>query len=558
MKKILAILLAVAMVFSLAACGAKKTEETPAAETATTSESTTTETAPIQVNEAVEVASGRYVKGENGRYPVLQYAKGAEPSNLDCTAETNDDGAIVMIGSIYEQLVYADVNNNVHPELCESYEKSDDSKTYTYYLRKGVLFHDGSEMTADDVVASMNRWLDFASTVDTMVGGARFEKVDDYTVTITMENGTAYLNEMIACYAQHAIITTEECIAEAAASADGFLQTYIGTGPYKWGEWVSADHITLLANDDYAPYGTEGDFSGWGGHKTVWFDKVVISFISDESSISAGMLTDEYDLTGALSMDYYEEYNNNENFNIMATATNLHAMIFNKKQGWGANQKFRQAVQALVNCDDCLYAALGNEDYYDLYGSYMFKGTAWYTDRGSEAYNQANKEKALELFAEAGFTADDTFTILCSTGSDYLIYATVIQEEFREIGLNCDILTYEWGTFTQVRNNEPENYNAFMTGFSPKVLPNLNLFLSATWAGWCTDERIQNDLATIATATDFDAAVELWGDLQEYMLTESVPIVKFGCTNDFTVWRTDLTGVDYKEWAIWINAHPVE
>ncbi|MCQ2566693.1 MAG: hypothetical protein MJ194_07665, partial [Clostridia bacterium] len=123
MKKILAILLATAMVFSFAACGAKQTGDTPVTETPTTT------TEPIQVNEAVEVASGRFVKGENGRYPVLQYAKGAEPSNLDCTAETNDDGAIVMIGSIYEQLVYADVNNNVHPELAESYEVSDDSKT---------------------------------------------------------------------------------------------------------------------------------------------------------------------------------------------------------------------------------------------------------------------------------------------------------------------------------------------------------------------------------------------------------------------------------------------
>jgi peptide/nickel transport system substrate-binding protein len=233
-------------------------------------------------------------------------------------------------------------------------------------------------------------------------------------------------------------------------------------------------------------------------------------------------------------------------------------MIFNKAEGWGADAKFRQAVQALLNVGDVLYAYFGDENFYKLYSSYMFTGSKWYTEAGAEFYDQGDKDKALALFAEAGFTADDTFTILCASDSqDFYAFAQVIQAQFREAGLKCDLLGYEWGTFTQIRNNEPEKYNAFITSFSPKLLPNLNLFLSASWAGWCTDERVQGDLASIATSTDVDGAMATWEALQAYMYEDYVPIVKFGASTNMTVWSADLQGVGYQEWLVWVNASPV-
>ena len=158
MKKLICLLLCAGMLVSLAACGGggDKVADTPA-------------------------------KSESGREPLLVVGTGSEPSNLDVVAETNDDGALIVLGSIYEQLMYADMENNIKPELAESVEVSADSAQYTYHLRKGVKFHDGQEMVADDVVASMNRWLDKAGTINDMVGGARFEKVDDYTVKFIPE-----------------------------------------------------------------------------------------------------------------------------------------------------------------------------------------------------------------------------------------------------------------------------------------------------------------------------------------------------------------------------------
>ena len=69
--------------------------------------------------------------------------------------------------------------------LAESYEVSDDGMVYTFKLRQGVKFHNGEEMKADDVVASMNRWLELSAKANTLIGGSVFEEVDDYTVKMT-------------------------------------------------------------------------------------------------------------------------------------------------------------------------------------------------------------------------------------------------------------------------------------------------------------------------------------------------------------------------------------
>ena len=134
--------------------------------------------------------------------------------------------------------------------------------------------------------------------------------------------------------------------------------------------------------------------------------------------------------------------------------------------------------------------------------------------------------------------------------------AQVIQEELRAIGVNCDVLTYDSASYSDVRNNHPESWDAFITGFGPKVLPNMNLFLSSSWAGWCTDERVQSDLAAIAAGSDLAEAQATWAELQRYMYEEYVPVVKFGTTQLGGVCRSDITGPFIKERLVWIDAHP--
>ena len=486
---------------------------------------------------------------------VLNIALDGQPEHLDIAMTTMDIASEVVYGSVYEKLVAFTADNEIIPELAESWELSDENRVYTYHLRHGVLFHNGEEMTADDVVASMNRWIDAANNANALVGGAHFTAVDDYTVEIRMENGTLYLNEMIAGLGQQAVIMPASVIASVGAGE--LVKDVIGTGPYAFDTWKADQYIRLKAFDGYQPYGEPGSYSGWGGYKTAWYDEVCFYFPGDNATVVSGIQTGEFDLADRLNGDDYDTFVGDEDFTIFSAEAEMPMLIFNKSQGVAANVLVRRAVQAVINCDDLLFASYGSPDLYKTYSSYMFEGSNWYTEAGSSCYNQNAPETARALFDEAGWSDSDVFRILVRTDvSDFYAQAQVIQEELRGIGVNCELVAYDASSYSDVRNNHPESWDAFITSFGPKVLPNMNLFLSASWAGWCTDERIQGDLAAIAAGTDLDTAHAAWEALQAYMYEDAVPVVKFGSTRLSGVCASSVTGAFIKERLVWVDAHP--
>src|SRR5690606_8948956 len=111
----------------------------------------------------------------------LNIAITAQPPTLD-TAQTVSAVALDIAGNIYQQLFQLDANYEPQPVLASSYEVSEDGKTYTIKLREGVKFHNGDVMEASDVVASMNRWLVTSSRAKSLLQGAEFTEVDQYTV----------------------------------------------------------------------------------------------------------------------------------------------------------------------------------------------------------------------------------------------------------------------------------------------------------------------------------------------------------------------------------------
>lgn len=96
-----------------------------------------------------------------------------------------------------------------------------------------------------------------------MIGEATFEAADAYTVTLKMQQPCAYVNELMAGLGQRAVVMPKSVLD--ALDETGIVTEYIGTGPYKFAEWVEHQYIHITRNDDYQPYGTEGEFNGWSG-----------------------------------------------------------------------------------------------------------------------------------------------------------------------------------------------------------------------------------------------------------------------------------------------------
>jgi peptide/nickel transport system substrate-binding protein len=459
--------------------------------------------------------------------PQIRVAVNAQPDSYDISRTTATISRTMMLGNVFEMLVSFDENYKVHPELAEKIDVNQDYTEYTYHLRKGVKFHNGQEMKADDVVASMNRWIDGNSQAKAATGGSHFTKQDDYTVTITMPKPSMMLNDMIAGINPAPIIVPKSVIDKADPKTH-MITDYIGTGPYMVDEIKPDNYIRLKKFDQYQPYGEQGHVSGWNGYKEAKTASVEFDFVTDPSTRVSGLQSGEYDMAVRLPIDQYSLFKDNKDFLVMKEDVGGIFLDYNKKEGIAANVKLRQAVNAALNDDDILTAAVADKEFYRLTSSYVqMPKNIWYSETGNPWYNQHNADKAKTLLKEANYQGEPFRILVSSSYQEFYNSAVVIKQELNNIGVNVELNVVDWGTFLGTRR-DPSKYDAFITGVPISVVPNQILYLSSTWDGWSNDPHLQDTLKQMAEATDQKAAVAMWNDLQKYCWEEYLPISKFG------------------------------
>ncbi len=505
--------------------------------TADTGDGVTTTEASTETAADTADTSGKEYREE------MHIAFSDAPDTLDLTNTSSDSASNIMLGTVFEMLVALTEDYGVAPQLAESYEVSDDATTYTYHLKTDIAFSNGEMMTAEDVVASMNRWLDNFETAATYTNGGRFEKVDDATVKIVMPKPYLYLNELIATAAQSPIITPASVIESSVDPATKNLTEFIGTGPYLFEEWAADQYIKLVKNDAYIPYG--GETSGWSGLREAKTPVVYWDIVTDQTTAIAGMQSGEYDLVSGLSGDNYEQFSSNEDFKTFTWLDGDMVMIYNKREGIASDAVFRRAVNAALNAEDICSAAFGNSDFYKVQPSYMsVEASPWYSTAGSENYNANDPETAKALLKECGYAGEEFRLLVASDQSDFYNAAIVIEQELEAAGINVTLETVDWATYLTYSSDQTM-FDAFITSFSVKPIPTLITYLSATWNGWCELPEVVDGFAAINEATDLEEAVAVWNDVQEYCWTEGMPVSKLGDKYIYCVTSAKVDGLDY-------------
>ena len=208
-----------------------------------------------------------------------------EPASMD-PAFDYDFVSGLAVSSVTEGLLkFCENDTKLCPQLAESWTVSDDGKTYTLKIRQGVKFHDGTTMSVDDVVFSLNRIRDpqLASYVGWMLGNvADVQAPDSSTVVITMSQPDALLEYALAATSAHVV---NKVFVEANGDKYGTPAVgSIGTGPFKFVEWQSGDHQTIARFDDY-----------WDKSGGPYLDEITIKIIAEPTTRVAGLQTGEID-----------------------------------------------------------------------------------------------------------------------------------------------------------------------------------------------------------------------------------------------------------------------
>jgi ABC-type dipeptide transport system, periplasmic component len=447
---------------------------------------------------------------------VLVVGQIAEPASLDPHVSTAANDFRIAV-NIYDGLVRNKPGTlEIEPALATDWTISEDGLVYTFTLREGVSFHDGTPFNAEAVKFNFDRMLDeshpFASTGPFPLAFffssvESVEAVDELTVRFT-------LNEPFAPFMSNLASPTGLIVSPAAVEASGadYGRNPVGTGPFKFEEWQSNTRVVVSRNDAY-----------WDGPPAL--EAVIFRPITDANTRVAEMLSGGIDVLLETPPDNVGQFRDDPGFQVVeAVGPHVWYVMLNAKEGPFADVRVRQAVNYAVNKESLVNDVLQGTA--EVSAGPIPPAFNWAYNEDVEPYPY-DPERARELLAEAGAEGASLTFLVTEGGSgmlDPVPMGTAIQADLAAVGLDVEIQTYEWNTFLSEVNPGLEGKAdmaemAWMTS-DPDTLPFLTL-RTAAWpdqggfnSSYYSNPEVDALLDQARVSTDPDERAELYKQVQ--------------------------------------------
>lgn len=439
---------------------------------------------------------------------------------------------------VFEQLLTLNENYEVVPSLAESYKVSEDGLTYTFQLREDVKFHNGDVMEADDVVASMEKWMETSTQGKANLNGAKFIEVDPLTVELHIDKPSLIIPHVLADTAPFPAIVPKESVE---ATDESGLTEYIGTGPFKLEEWKVDQYIHLTSYDEYST--REEESNGLGGKKEALVKDLYFHIVTDPSTRVAGVTTGQYDIAFEVPFDNAQQIEATEGVQAVFNDGGISTYVFNNEAGPFSDVKLRQAFNTAIDAEDLLIATYSDEKFFSLDSSLALPNQVdWHSAAGAEYYNQADVEKAKKLVEESSYDGEELVILTTKDYPAQYNLAVVAQQVLESIGIQAKLDVYDWPT-VQERRTDPNNFDVFAMTFAVRPTLHQNPFLDskAEYPGWTNSEKIDQLLNQITEAKDFEEAKPLIDELQ-LEVWEYLPIIKVGNHQDLVAVSDKVSG----------------
>ena len=433
-KKLMGALLCTAMAMSMAACGGQSQSETEgAAGTEAAGEAAGGESAgqaaPVTGTALKEFGE---IPEDVDREQTITFAQGSDPRGLDPAIVDDGESAKPMC-QMYEGLLkFSDSTTEVEPCLAESWDISEDGLTYTFHLRQGVKFHDGTDFNAEAVKFNVDRQTinktENMNYGDFVYGDVEScNVVDEYTVEFKMKKAsTPFLNNLAMSLGAPIVSPT------ACEQYDNNLNEHpCGTGPYKFVRWDKSEAVVMERNEDY-----------WGEPGVA--KEIVFRTITDNSARVVALTNGEVDIIDGIDANVVEQItaagcvlNQVEGMNINYLAYNTDVL---------SDPEVRKALSQAINVPELVQS---------LYRGYASEATTilpsfvpgYSSDVQQVAYDP---EAAAATLAEKGVT--EIYMVAYTNPRPYntatgQTLAEAIQGYWDKVGVKCTIDAYDWTTY---------------------------------------------------------------------------------------------------------------
>ena len=454
---------------------------------------------------------------------------------------------------IYDTLFGLDADLQPQPQMVGRTDVSADRLAWTFTLRPGLLWHDGSPVTAQDCVASIKRWAKRdGAGARLMANTASFEVVDAQSFHLVLKAPFGLVEEILAKTASNVPYMMRA--QDAATDPSTPVTTTIGSGPFRFvaGERVSGSRTVYERNPAYVPRAEPA--SGAAGGKVVKVDRVVWTVIPDAQTAVAALVQGEIDFLEQPASDLIPmlKKSHDVKLQVLDKLGSQALTRMNWLQPPFDNVKARQAMLLLTRQQDYMDAMVGDPDYYRICGALFVCGSPMANDANMAWLDHPDIARAKQLFREAGY---DGRRVVVLQPVDYLIYSNAAQVTvalLRAAGVNAEAEASDWSTMLARRGNkgpvEKGGWNIFHTGTGGNGASNpiLNTWLSSTGGsanvGWPDDARneaLRDDWARAGSLAERQAIARA---LQQNAY-DVVPYIPIGITLVPVAYRSTLSGL---------------
>lgn len=456
-----------------------------------------------------------------GAKSALNLAMVAEPPTLDIQSTPADLVCIIM-QHVYEPLFTFDSKAALVPMLAESMPKiSADGKSYAITLRKGVKLHSGRELNSEDVVASLKRWMEVSPRGKSVAAQvADITAKDALNVEINLKNAYAPLLSQLAMASGMAAIMAKETIAQP-------LREFVGTGPYQFKERKPDQYVLLTRFDGYAA--RKEAANGYGGKRVAVVDELRFVPVPNANTRVEGALAGQFHYADLLPIEALGRLEKapGKVVPIMTPSFGFPYLVFNTKEGSMAQQGVRKAIQTALGTGEMLAAGFGDTRFFIVEGNHFPKGTPFYSDAGTTAYNERDAKKAKTQADAAGYKGEPV-RILTSRQYDFHYnMALVMAEQLKRAGFKAELNVVEWATLLQ-RRADPKLWDIYIThsGLFPEPMLSPPQ-LGEGAPGWWSSPAKQAALAALNQEPNPAKRGPLWAKVQQVVYDE-VPYIQVG------------------------------
>ncbi|MBS0517309.1 MAG: ABC transporter substrate-binding protein [Proteobacteria bacterium] len=449
---------------------------------------------------------------------------------------------------IYDVLFAKDANLQTQPQMADHYTVSDDKLTYTIVLRDGLLWSDGTPVTADDCVASIKRWAARDSYGQLMMKDtAELKVIDPKTFAIVLKQPFGFVIEALAKPSSNVPFMMPKRVAET----DPFKQItdFTGSGPFvfKKDEWKPGEKIVFVKNTKYKPRAEPP--SMLAGGKVVKVDRVEWLAISDPSTAVNALVAGEVDLIELPPPDLFPILKADKNIALYPWNEQGSQIImrFNQLQPPFNNVKARQAAMYAIAQEDMLRAQVGDPSIYKVCDAPMICGTKFGKEYG-DLLIKPNLEKARQLLKESGYDGTPIVMLHQTDLQSSNNVQPVAKQQLEKAGFKVDLQSMDWQTVvTRRAKKEPPSQGGWNIFFTTTITldadnPGVNSFVSGAcekaWFGWPCDPEMQKLRDEFMHATD-PAKQKALGDAISDRVIEQAYYAPVGQYKSFGAYRKD-------------------